>query len=113
MTGVQTCALPISIFRAEIPGSLWVRGHPDAHSGAGARTPTEEVIRIANGPYYNGAKDYQLFVLNGDNELVRRRVTLGDCNFEYVEVLGGICLGEKVVVSDMREYGTKTILKLK
>ena len=73
----------------------------------------EEVIRIANGPYYDGAKDYQLFVLNGDNELVRRRVTLGDCNFEYVEVLGGIRPGEKVVVSDMREYGMKTILKLK
>jgi len=30
-----------------------------------------------------------------------------------VEVLGGIRPGEKVVVSDMREYGTKTILKLK
>ncbi|MEG1616154.1 MAG: HlyD family efflux transporter periplasmic adaptor subunit [Bacteroidales bacterium] len=72
----------------------------------------ENVMRIANASYYIGAGEYQLFVLDNENELVRRKVVLGDSNFEYVEVVSGLKKGEQVVVSDMGEYRNKNKLKI-
>lgn len=72
----------------------------------------EGVMRIANGSYYTGRGEYELFVLEG-KELIKRKVQLGDSNFEYVEVLSGVKPGEQVVVSDMSNYKTKSKLKIK
>ena len=73
----------------------------------------EDVMRIANGSFYVGRGEYELFVCNSDNELVKRKIQLGDSNFEYVEVLSGLQPGDKVVVSDMSAYKNKNKLKLK
>ena len=72
----------------------------------------EEVLRIANGSYYVGKGEYDLFVVN-DGELLKRKVRLGDSNFEYVEVVSGLQPGDQVVVSDMSSYKEKSKLKLK
>ena len=72
----------------------------------------EDVIRIANSSYYTGAGEYELFVLKG-NEIVKRKVRLGDSNFEYVEVLSGLKLNDEVVVSDMTNYKNKSRIKIK
>lgn len=72
----------------------------------------EDVIRIANFSYYTGAGEYELFVLKG-NEIVKRKVRLGDSNFEYVEVLSGLKLNDEVVVSDMTNYKNKSRIKIK
>ena len=71
----------------------------------------EEVLRIANGSYYVGKGEYDLFVVN-DGELLKRKVRLGDSNFEYVEVVSGLQPGDEVVVSDMSNYKEKSKLKL-
>ena len=73
----------------------------------------EDVLRIANASYYVGRGDYELFVMDGSNELVKRKVQLGDSNFEYVEVISGLQPGDRVVVSDMSQYKNKNKLKLK
>ena len=73
----------------------------------------ENVMRIANGSYYMNTGDYDLFVLDGDNKLVKRRVKLGESNFEYVEVLGGLHEGDRVVVSDMTGFKNQKSLKIK
>lgn len=73
----------------------------------------EDVLRIANASYYVGRGDYELFVLDGSDELVKRKVQLGDSNFEYVEVVSGLQQGDRVVVSDMSRYKNKNRLKLK
>ena len=73
----------------------------------------EDVMRIANGSFYVGRGEYELFVCNSDNELVKRKIQLGDSNFEYVEVLSGLQPGDKVVVSDMSAYKNKNKLKIK
>ena len=73
----------------------------------------EDVMRIANASYYVGRGDYELFVLDSDNELVKRKVKLGDSNFEYVEVVSGLQSGDQVVVSDMSEFRNKKKLKVK
>ena len=69
-------------------------------------------MRIANASYYVGRGDYELFVLDSDNEIVKRKVKLGDSNFEYVEVVSGLQPGDQVVVSDMSSYKNKNKLKV-
>ena len=73
----------------------------------------EDVMRIANASYYVGRGEYELFVQDSDNEIIKRKVQLGDSNFEYVEVVSGLQPGDRVVVSDMSQYKNKTKLKLK
>ncbi len=71
----------------------------------------DDVLRIANSSYYVGKGEYELFVVNGD-QLLKRKVQLGDSNFEYVEVVCGLQEGDEVVVSDMSAYKEKNKLKL-
>jgi HlyD family secretion protein len=72
----------------------------------------EDVLRIANASYYVGKGEYELFVLNG-NQLLKRKVQLGESNFEYVEVVSGLQTGDEVVVSDMSNYQEKGKVRLK
>ena len=73
----------------------------------------EDVMRIANASYYVGRGEYELFVQDSDNEIIKRKVQLGDSNFKYVEVVSGLQPGDKVVVSDMSNYKNKSKLKVK
>lgn len=73
----------------------------------------EDVMRIANGSFYVGRGEYELFVRDSDSELVKRKVQLGDSNFEYVEVVSGLEQGDEVVVSDMSAFKNKSKLKLR
>ncbi len=71
----------------------------------------QDVMRIDNGPYYNGPGRYELFVLDGST-LTKRTIELGESNYEYVEVISGLNLNDKVVVSDMSQHRTKSTLKV-
>ena len=73
----------------------------------------EDVLRIANASYYVGRGEYDLFVMTSYDEIVKRKVQLGDSNFEFVEVVSGLNPGDKVVVSDMTNYKNKNKLKVK
>ena len=67
------------------------------------------VLRIANGPAFNGSNLQEVFVLkNGIAE--RRAVKTGLSNFDYVEILSGLKAGDEVITSDMGDYkNTKAI----
>lgn len=71
----------------------------------------DDVLRIANASYYVGKGEYELFVINGD-QLQKRKVQLGDSNYEYVEVVSGLQPGDEVIVSDMSSYKDKNKLKI-
>ena len=71
----------------------------------------DDVLRIANSSYYVGKGEYELFVVNG-NQLLKRKVQLGDSNFEYVKVVSGLQEGDQVIVSDMNAYKDKNKLKI-
>ena len=73
----------------------------------------EDVMRVANASYYVGRGEYDLFVRDGEGQLVKRKVQLGDSNFEYVEVVSGLKPGDQVVVSDMSQYKNKNKMKKK
>lgn len=73
----------------------------------------DKVTRLRSGAFFKGAGDYSLFVLDGDNTLVKRAVRIGDSNREYVEVLSGLRPGDRVVTSDMEPFKNKGKLKIK
>ena len=60
----------------------------------------------------NAVKDDVMRIANGD-QLLKRKVQLGDSNYEYVEVISGLQPGDQVVVSDMASYKDKNKLKIK
>lgn len=64
---------------------------------------SKNVRRIKNGSFFKEPGIYMLYVRSGD-ELVYRKVELGMSNYEYIEVVSGLELGEEVVVSDMSEF---------
>ena len=51
--------------------------------------------------------------LKTDVYVMKRKIQLGDSNFELVEVVSGLNPGDKVVVSDMTNYKNKNKLKVK
>ncbi|KIA95855.1 ABC transporter permease [Pedobacter kyungheensis] len=67
------------------------------------------VLRVANGPAFNGTNQQEVFVLkNGVAE--RRSVKTGLSNFDYVEVLSGLKAGDEIITSDMGDYkNVKTV----
>jgi len=58
----------------------------------------QNVIRLPFENYYQEDSFVEMFVVNGD-VLEKRKVLLGGCSFDYVEVISGISTGEKVVLS--------------
>ena len=72
----------------------------------------DDVLRLANASYYVGPGDYQLFVHDRRNKLVRRTVRLGESSFDYVEVVSGLSEGDEVVVSSMGEFKNKSSVRL-
>lgn len=102
-----------------VPFNVTLKDASDKRLRSGLRTQVyvnygykESVVLIPNGEYYGGAGDYQMFVADGD-KLVRRKVTLGDSNRQWVEVREGISPGEKVVTMNMEKYLNNKTLKLK
>lgn len=102
--------------------SFIVQLHDDSHRRlrSGLKTDVyvmnavkEEVMRLANASYYVGRGEYELFVRTSDNELLKRKVQLGESNFDFVEVVSGLQPGDQVVVSDMSQFRNKNKLKLK
>ena len=61
------------------------------------------VLRLKNGPYYQGGQEQPVFVLSG-GRAVRRVVRFGDSNPDYVQVLSGLARGEEVIVSDTKAF---------
>ncbi|MBP3712763.1 MAG: efflux RND transporter periplasmic adaptor subunit [Bacteroidaceae bacterium] len=72
----------------------------------------DDVLRIRNGSFYSGPGDYTMFVMKNE-ELKARNVKLGECNYDYIEVVEGLEQGEQVVVSDMTKYKGREKLKVK
>jgi HlyD family secretion protein len=73
----------------------------------------DKVMLMPNGTFFKGPGQYAIFVFDGDRQLVRRTVQLGDSNREYVEVLSGLKVGDRVVTSDMSDYSSHKTLKIK
>lgn len=90
--------------------------HPKLRSGLSAQVYVltdikEDVVRIPNFSFYNGPGLYNLFVREGSH-LEQREVQLGQCNYDYVEVVKGLEPGAIVVINDMKEYSKHQKIKI-
>jgi HlyD family secretion protein len=62
-----------------------------------------KVIRISNGPAFNGAGQQDVFVLN-NGVAERRSVKTGLSNFDFIEIKSGLKQGDQVITSDMSSF---------
>ena len=118
LTGTINTVTPLSqggaITFTAVPDDM---SHPRLRSGLRSEvfvitSIKDDVLRIRNGSFYSGPGDYMMFVMKNE-ELRVRNVKLGECNYDYIEVISGLEEGEKVVVSDMSKYKGKEKLKVK
>ncbi|MDR2042111.1 MAG: efflux RND transporter periplasmic adaptor subunit [Tannerella sp.] len=72
----------------------------------------ENTLRIANRSYYTGPGEYDIWVVNS-GEAVKRKVTLGESSYNYVEVKEGLHKGETVITSDMNRFSDEKKLRMK
>ena len=70
------------------------------------------IVRVANGPAFKELAQQYLFVLK-DGMAERRRVNIGMTNFDFVEIEGGIEVGEEVIISDMARYEHLEVVEVK
>ncbi|WP_035565891.1 efflux RND transporter periplasmic adaptor subunit [Hymenobacter sp. IS2118] len=70
------------------------------------------VLRLKNGPFYQGGKEQAVFVVQ-NGRAVRRTVRFGDSNFDHVQIIDGLQAGDEVVVSDMKSHAETPELLIK
>lgn len=69
------------------------------------------VVRVANGPAFNGRSTQSVFVVK-DGKAIRRKVKVGLNSFEFVEIESNIKPGDKVIISDMERYETRNEISI-
>lgn len=62
-----------------------------------------QALRVANGAAFKGARQQDIFVVR-DGKAEKRKVRIGLSNFDYVEIIDNVKLGEVVIISDMSSY---------
>lgn len=76
--------------------------------------PTEQkenVLKVANGADFSGAREQEIFVVNG-NIAEKREVKVGLSSGKYIELSGNIKEGEEVVISGSKTYAHLSSFKI-
>ncbi|MGM9799225.1 MAG: efflux RND transporter periplasmic adaptor subunit [Muribaculaceae bacterium] len=73
----------------------------------------EDAVRIRRFPDYKKPGKYWVYVLTSYDTLTKTEVTLGESNWEYVEVISGLKPGDKVVTSDISKFNNNKNITLK
>ncbi len=63
----------------------------------------EDVLRVKNGPAFRGGKRQSIFVLRS-GKAVRTEVTVGQRNGDFIEIIGGLQEGDRIIISDTEEF---------
>ena len=63
----------------------------------------KDVLRASNGPAFTGGKEQEVFVVVGDYA-EKRKLQVGLNNTDFVELSGNIKAGDRIIVSDMKNY---------
>jgi HlyD family secretion protein len=72
----------------------------------------DNVLRLPNGTYYKDRGYKEMYVVKG-NKAYRKKILLGDANFDWVEVLEGLEPGENVIVTDIAEKYTREEIRVR
>ncbi|MEO1409983.1 MAG: efflux RND transporter periplasmic adaptor subunit [Bacteroidota bacterium] len=60
-------------------------------------------LQLPNGPAFSGAQEQTIFVVNADRAQ-KRQVRVGLSNPDRIEILSGLAVGERVIVSNTEDY---------
>lgn len=71
-----------------------------------------EVLRLPNGSYYKDKGRKNMYVVHG-NKAYRTKITLGEANFDFVEVISGAEIGDQVILTDLAERYDSEELRIK
>jgi HlyD family secretion protein len=71
-----------------------------------------DVARIPNRSFYSGSGEYDLWVVK-NKKAEKRRVKLGKSSSTYIEILEGLDVGEKIIVSNMSRFRDKSKLQIR
>jgi len=72
-----------------------------------------EALLLERGPFFEQTGGQWAFVMADDGDVAARTsITLGKQNTEVFEVLGGLEVGDRVIVSSYERFGDESILKL-
>jgi len=63
----------------------------------------QQSLRIKNGIAFNGGGLQEIFVVN-QGSAIKRKVTTGMSNVQYIEIIAGLKQGDQVIISDISEY---------
>lgn len=70
------------------------------------------IVRVQNGPAFKDRAQQHVFVFDGEMAK-RREVQVGMTSFDHVEIISGIEVGERVIISDMSRFEHLETLKIK
>jgi HlyD family secretion protein len=70
-----------------------------------------KVLRVSNGPAFNGAGKQDVFVLN-NGAAERRSVQTGLNNFDFIEIQSGLKAGDVVITSDMSAFKNYKVISI-
>ncbi len=70
------------------------------------------IVRVQNGPAFKDRARQHIFVYDGEMA-ERREVQVGMTSFDHVEIISGIEVGERVIISDMTRFEHLETLKIK
>jgi len=62
-----------------------------------------QVLKIRNGEAFNGASTQDVFFVEGD-KAVRRKITKGMSGADEVQIVSGAKAGDRIIISDVRDY---------
>lgn len=70
------------------------------------------VVRVANGPAFNGSNLQDIFVITSEGKAERRSVKTGFSNFDYIEIVSGLKPGDVIITSEMSNYKHSKVLTI-
>lgn len=118
LTGVVGTVNPVIRDRKiEFDVNLWESNHYKLRPNLSVRlyivrAERDSVLRIHNGPAIGRGKEHQVYVLENGNA-VKREIRTGLRTEEYVEVLEGLAVGERVVLSDISSVENLEVVEVK
>jgi HlyD family secretion protein len=71
-----------------------------------------DVTRIPNRSFYSGSGEYDLWIVK-NKKAEKRKVKLGESSSTYIEILEGLDVGEKIIVSNMSRFRDKSKLQIR
>ncbi len=61
------------------------------------------IVRVKNGPAFKGASSQFIYVVKGE-KAVKRRISKGLLNSDYVEIVNNLTPGEQIIISDTKDF---------